>query len=1102
MIKYIQIVCWLICFTQICKSQNIQTIFADKAIESDIQLAQEAISYDEMELSIQYLNQAISRTKEIKNPNQNYAYLTICNSNVLDGIITHFYKNGEIEDAHKYINILLEMRISIASTLHNSRIEQIEAISTTYLYLAYSFCAKWNDVDYGRDLIQQAINAYEATAIDNTGYADALASMADWAQIQDKDYISALRYHKKRIDILLQIEPLQDAILQDAIIAMAYCYGAMTVQIELDAQSQTHKEFDYLFSMIDAWKTILTDLYDKLGQNYVDSILENSAPSLSDVRDQYWNSDTLISSLLKQVRLYIKECNFQLADTAIKDLINAINLFDRTDLLISAGIEIAEQYTMESFYIQANDIYSDLLGYMCENETSYTKYQSEIEYCNSRLANISGVHLGDTNRAYTCLLPRRDIFGSDESDIRKSYIDINNYINDQLTLCAMSQKIYDFNQALTYALSAHETFIEHKKNILNADILEQNILATLGDIYRSLKKYDEAEFWLKKVIESNNVNHDTNEALWPVAAYMNLANLYYDKQEYVSARNILLLALKYYEKWNPEYAIGPASYLMDIYLKEHNYAEAYTYMSYVWNLTRERILKQFVTMTTDERSLFWNQEWGTQEIYGGLTLLSKSYFDAEYYNIVLFCKGLLLRTERSILEVVETSNSQELKIAYQKMRTAIQNDNPDKKIYEKEVMYLLDRISPTEFNNFTTWSDVRYNLKRKDVAIEFAECWQQQTTMYAALILRKEWDTPKMIPLCTKTELERYTKNKWNMYAGIQSKNMYKLIWSKLEPHINEGDNVYFSPSGLLHQINVEILRDSTGCQANEKYNLYRVSSTRELCQKKPPIAHKSAVLYGGLTYEMDTTAMVAQSRGYHTSDPFTATRGFVADSTLRAGWTYLPATYSEVNSIARQMTEHRVKTIRYVETAGTEESFKALSGKHTPIIHIATHGFFFKDEEAQTKNYFQQFGFQDAPVKEDNSLKRSGLVLAGGQRAWLGETIPDLVEDGILLAEEIATMDLSGTDLVVLSACETGLGEITSEGVFGLQRAFKKAGVQTLIMSLWKVSDEATALMMRTFYKNLLAGKSKRESFSEAQQTVKNKYDSPYYWASFIMLD
>ena len=137
-----------------------------------------------------------------------------------------------------------------------------------------------------------------------------------------------------------------------------------------------------------------------------------------------------------------------------------------------------------------------------------------------------------------------------------------------------------------------------------------------------------------------------------------------------------------------------------------------------------------------------------------------------------------------------------------------------------------------------------------------------------------------------------------------------------------------------------------------------------------------------------------------------------------------------------------------------------------------------------------------------DNSLKRSGLILAGAQKAWLGEPIPDDVEDGILLAEEIATMDLTGTDLVVLSACETGLGEITSEGVFGLQRAFKKAGVQTLIMSLWTVEDEATSLFMREFYKQWLGGKSRHDAFIATQKFMQNKYADPYYWAGFIMLD
>lgn len=208
------------------------------------------------------------------------------------------------------------------------------------------------------------------------------------------------------------------------------------------------------------------------------------------------------------------------------------------------------------------------------------------------------------------------------------------------------------------------------------------------------------------------------------------------------------------------------------------------------------------------------------------------------------------------------------------------------------------------------------------------------------------------------------------------------------------------------------------------------------------------------------------------------------------------------MRTISTELNRHQIKTTKYIHTFGTEESFKTLSGKKISIIHLATHGFFYTNEEAQKKSYFERLNTDLGVARPDNSLKRSGLILAGAQLAWDGQPIPDRVEDGILLAEEIAAMDLSGTDLVVLSACETGLGEITSEGVFGLQRAFKKAGVRTLIMSLWKVDDAATSLMMRTFYEHLLAGKSKREAFAIAQLAVKSEYKDPYYWASFIMLD
>ena len=141
--------------------------------------------------------------------------------------------------------------------------------------------------------------------------------------------------------------------------------------------------------------------------------------------------------------------------------------------------------------------------------------------------------------------------------------------------------------------------------------------------------------------------------------------------------------------------------------------------------------------------------------------------------------------------------------------------------------------------------------------------------------------------------------------------------------------------------------------------------------------------------------------------------------------------------------------------------------------------------------------------LKEDKPMTRSGLLLAGCNHILNHETIPENSEDGILTAQEIASLDLRGLDLVVLSACETGLGDISSgEGVFGLQRGFKKAGAQTIIMSLWEVDDYATQLLMVEFFKKLGSGLSKRDAFNAAQEYVKSKTSDPKYWAAFIIVD
>ena len=165
--------------------------------------------------------------------------------------------------------------------------------------------------------------------------------------------------------------------------------------------------------------------------------------------------------------------------------------------------------------------------------------------------------------------------------------------------------------------------------------------------------------------------------------------------------------------------------------------------------------------------------------------------------------------------------------------------------------------------------------------------------------------------------------------------------------------------------------------------------------------------------------------------------------------------------------------------------------------MHLATHGFYFPAKEVNYLDYYQT-------KNHISPMKRSGLMLAGGQTAWMGTRSIEQEHDGILTSEEIAAVDFSNVSMVVLSACQTGLGDIDTgaEGVIGIQRAFKLAGVQSLLMSLWKVDDNATSYMMQRFYSRMLSGETKHNAFKAAQQEVRYKYPNPYYWAGFVMLD
>ena len=548
----------------------------------------------------------------------------------------------------------------------------------------------------------------------------------------------------------------------------------------------------------------------------------------------------------------------------------------------------------------------------------------------------------------------------------------------------------------------------------------------------------------------------------------------------------------------------------------NNKALVDNYIPLMIEATKDYYSENISYYSTSDRNYLWGN---IQSNIASLIFTSRtnSLYDIFLYDYLLFEKGLLLSTSYSFKNAIFKSGRQNLIDQYNNIQavqrtldmqsfglpTETQSSellNEKKISMERSLIAEMKELGYSQ-NDDITYKDLIWSLKPKEIAVEFVDYYhlKDEKTYYVALLAKTTWDKPVYVQLCTEDELKACLGNPNITYT---TDDLYRLLWQPLSEYINEGDKVYFSPSGMLHTIALESLHTLDGSCLSDKYNLVRMTSTRELCKEKRPKTYETGAVYGGLQYDVDQQRMAevaAMNKTEREESPAFALRG-----EDRGNWNYLQGTKVEAEHIAGIMQQANIGCKLFEGDLGSEESFKALSCGNTDIIHLATHGYFLEGEKADMNEFMKSL----SPLARQRTdsiidpLLRSGLILSGGNNAWLGKEVPEGIEDGVLTALEISTMDLSETDMVVLSACETGLGEITSDGVFGLQRAFKMAGVQTLVMSLWKVDDNATSLMMQTFYEHLLSGMSKRDAFSLAQAAVRAKYPEPYYWAGFIMLD
>lgn len=528
---------------------------------------------------------------------------------------------------------------------------------------------------------------------------------------------------------------------------------------------------------------------------------------------------------------------------------------------------------------------------------------------------------------------------------------------------------------------------------------------------------------------------------------------------------------------------------------------------------QDMVKSQLRYVNSAERGSFWNaamEKLWTMPFFALQAEATDNAFTEACYNALLFSKSLLLETEKSLQKAIQTEGSPE---DLEKFKEMLELKEQTSALYRKygadsdTLAVLNDRIqkldheltvrskSYADYTRFLDWDyqQVRKLLKDKELLVDIVDYVPQKGEKeYAAFLIRKDREYPLLLRLFTQKELDvlMLEKSADQLYEGAVSEKAVKLLWDKIRPHAVEGATVYYVPSGKMYQLAWESLSTDDGSLLGEHYRFMRLSSAREIArvhtaQESGP----SAVLYGGLQYDMTGDEMLAESRKY------SAGPQMVMRSTLRgdSAFVALPESGEEVRQIADILTSRKYQVQVHEGISGTEESFLSLSGRSPRILHLATHGFYFTPSEAVSYDYLR--GFRDA-------MYLSGLVLSGGNAVWQGKKLPEGVLGGILTAQDISRLDLSGTELVVLSACQSGQGKVTPEGLFGLQRAFKKAGAQTLVMTLWRVSDRVTREFMVSFYKHLVHSEDKRKAFEEARQEIRDRYPEPFYWAGFVMID
>ena len=829
-------------------------------------------------------------------------------------------------------------------------------------------------------------------------------------------------------------------------------------QDALQIATEANEDFAQSKVMVDLLALYRT-VGDIIGYNQylkaLDSLyhVSNSA-KLKTVYHLYWSNEYLARKEFAMVETQLQQCWDVMQDLPFSDREQAkLNYYSSMMNLKQQQRQYKDAIRAAKYYIEQTKILN--------GRNSDQQYQAYSKLCTLYALD------NDSTRAFACL-------DSLERGVGHSYQDkevIASFYNVKGCCYADFKK---FDKAIACFDKAYKT-LYHKRTEDSPSKFAS--LLNKSEAYFMLKRYDDAYATFSEYVETSRNKYGETSGTYSQALFT-LANI--------------------------EGARGNI-----------NEADSLFRMSMNCLLVNMKQLWRY--STPSQREQFWME---TLNNLSGMAAfaIKCGNFDSELtetcYNALLFSKSLLLETEKSVVDIIRKEGTNDDIANYRNLlavnnRLLVLRNNYEYNKLEIDSLTIQQRELEQRlshrcqsYNEYETYLDINYEKVRNsladhEVVVDFSDYQTEDSVrQYAAYIYDKDKSHPLLVKCFDQQQLDSLQDGMQNYtlynYEQLQNRAS-KLIWNPIEASIAKGSTVYYIPSGVMHGIALEALPLSDGTTLGQHYDFVRLTSAREIVNAHHSSKiNRTATLYGGLQYSLDPQKMEEESKAYEKSD----LAGLVRSEYGVSGFKVLRNTKDEVKKIEKTLVDNGFSVKAYLGSKGNAESFVALDGKAPSIVHIATHGFYYTPDEAKDKDFLR--GYTDA-------MSLSGLVFAGGNAAWLGKKNVDGVLGGVLTAKDIANLDFKGTDLLVLSACKTGQGKVTAEGVFGLQRAFKKAGVGTIIMSLWNVDDKVTSEFMVAFYEQLTDKANnwnKRKAFEQTKEIIRKKHPDPYYWAAFVMLD